>query len=65
MRGETLTLLTILTVFAANFVVGTVQAVAPDVAGGLGFRVGFAVIEGGVSGVFLGRTLAIIGWRSA
>lgn len=65
LRGEALTLLTILVVFAANFVVGTVAAVAPEVLGMAGFRIGFTLIEGSVSGVFLGRTLAIIGWRPA
>lgn len=60
LRGEALTLATILTVFAANFVVGTVQAVAPDVAGSTGFQIGFVLVEGIASGLFLGRTLAIV-----
>jgi hypothetical protein len=60
LRGEALTLVTILTVFLANFALGTMQAVAPQVAAGTGFRAGFVLIVGLVAGLFLGRTLAIL-----
>lgn len=59
LRGEPLTLVTILTVFVANFVAGTMQAVAPHMAAGLAFQAGFVALVALASGLFLGRTLAI------
>ena len=60
LRGEALTLVVILTVFAANFVIGTLQAVAPQVVASTLFQAGFVMVEGLASGSFLGRTLAIV-----
>lgn len=60
LKGEALTLVMVLTVFVANFTAGTMKAVAPQVAEGTGFQFGFVLIVGLVSGLFLGRSLAIL-----
>lgn len=60
LQGKALTLVMVVTVFSANFAVGTLRAVAPNVVAGGIFQAGFVVITGLVSGLFLGRSLAII-----
>lgn len=60
LRGEALTLAMVLTVYAANFAVGTMRAVAPHLIESLGFQTVFVLIVGLLSGLFLGRSLAIL-----
>ena len=55
-----LTLLMVLTIYIANFTVGTMRAVAPPVVEGTEFQFGFVLIVGLVSGLFLGRSLSIL-----
>lgn len=58
--GEGLTLVMVLTIYFANFAVGTMRAVAPQALAGTAFPFGFVLLVGIVSGIFLGRSLAII-----
>jgi hypothetical protein len=63
-QGEWVTLLTLMIIFWANFVRGTVQTLAPHIDGSHAFVAGFAVILGGCSGCFFGRSVSIATWRA-
>ena len=60
LKGEALTLPSVMVLFWANFALGVLSAVAPDVLASLGFQAGFASVLAGVSGSFLGRAAAIL-----
>ncbi len=60
LTGEGLTLVVILILFSANFVVGVLTAVAPDILASAYFQGGFAATLALASGSFLGRALFIL-----
>ncbi|SFR00455.1 hypothetical protein SAMN04515673_102161 [Poseidonocella sedimentorum] len=60
LKGEPLTLVMLLSIFLANFAAGAVTAMAPHLASSPGFQAGFTLIAGLASGLFLGRSLAIL-----
>lgn len=55
LKGEWLTLLTMMTIFWMNFVGGIINAINPDLYTSAGFTATIAVIMGLASGSFLGR----------
>jgi len=57
LAGEPMTLMSMMSVFAGNFVVGLVSEVAPEVLSMALFQFGFAALLSIVSGVFCGRAL--------
>lgn len=59
LAGESLTLVMIMCVFLANFVGGFLQAVAPQIYGGLVFQILFAAVVAVSSGSFAGRALRV------
>ncbi|WGW03879.1 hypothetical protein [Tropicibacter oceani] len=62
LRGEAVTMVTILTLFVVNFAVGMTQGIAPDLAGGILFAAGYGSIAGLLSGSLAGRALSV--WRT-
>ena len=60
LAGEGLTLVVIIILFSANFVVGVLTAVAPDMLESDSFQAGFATVLALASGSFLGRALHIL-----
>ncbi|MEN8889418.1 MAG: hypothetical protein ABF243_11145 [Celeribacter marinus] len=60
LRAEGLTLTTLMSIFALNFVKGTVVGVAPDVAQTPAFLISFTILAALIAGVFLGRSVAVI-----
>lgn len=65
LRGESVTLVTMLTLFAANFAGGMVQGMAPEVASGPVFGLGWGLLAGLLSGSYAGRALAVLRLPSA
>ncbi|WP_136443066.1 hypothetical protein [Pacificoceanicola onchidii] len=59
LRGERLTLVTLLVLFCANFIAGAGQSIAPEVTAGLAFGFGWGVPVGLLSGSLLGRALSV------
>lgn len=59
LRGEWLTLATLLGLFTLNFAAGMVQGMAPGLAAGAGFALGFGLVAGGLSGLLVGRALRV------
>ena len=59
LRGEWLTLVTLLGLFSLNFAAGMVQGMAPALAEGSGFALGFGAVAGGLSGLLLGRAIRV------
>lgn len=59
LRGEWVTMITIMGVFGANFTSGMIGGLAPDLAAGAPFAVAFGLITGSLSGSLLGRALSV------
>lgn len=59
LRGESVTMATLLVLFCANFVAGAGQSMAPEVTEGLAFGLGWGVPVGVLSGSLLGRALSV------
>lgn len=64
-RGEWVTLATVLAVFLMSYLRGAMGAVAPEVLGSAAGVAAFAALSGALSGQFAGRTLSVIRWRPA
>jgi hypothetical protein len=62
LRGEWVTMTTILGLFTLNFATGMTQGMAPALADGVGFAVGFGTLAGLMSGSLLGRALRVAHW---
>ena len=66
LRGEWVTMTTILGLFTLNFATGMsqgmTQGMAPALADGAGFAVGFGTLAGLMSGSLLGRALRVAHW---
>ncbi len=60
LRGEWLTMIVVMILFAVNFAFGTLSTIAPQIAQNYGFLLPFAAITGLCSGSFLGRSLFVI-----
>lgn len=60
LKGEGLTIVMVLSVFVANFAVGLISALAPQIAERVMFQAGFVLIVGLMAGLFLGRAVAIL-----
>lgn len=65
LRGEWVTMVTILSLFGMNFATGMVQGMAPALAQGMVYAIGFGVIAGVLSGSLLGRALQVARWPVA
>ena len=63
LAGEWVTMATVMVIFWANFVRGTIQALNPEIYLSSTFTIVFSVIVGTVAGSFLGRSLRIIHWN--
>ena len=64
LRGEWLTLITLMLVFWSNFTAGVAEAIGGDIYQSPLFSVLFALIIASVSGTFLGRTARVVwAWR--
>lgn len=61
-RGEWLTMATMLGIFGANFVNGMMQGRWPDLAASAGFCIGFGAVAGVMAGLFMGRALRVATW---
>lgn len=61
-QGEWVTMITVMTVFWANFAQGVLQSVAPDVLHSAPFIGLFATILGACAGCFIGRSVRIVTW---
>lgn len=59
LAGEPVTLILMLTLFMMNFAMGVATAIAPDIVAGPSIQIGFAAIQGAISGMFLGRSMAV------
>lgn len=59
-KGEWITLIAMMIIFAAGFVNGFLSAVAPDLTQSSGFVVGFAIATCLPSGQFLGRAVTTL-----
>lgn len=59
-KGEWLTMMTVMTIFFSNFALGTISAVKPELATNIFFLTGFLCLVGFCSGTFLGRSLRVI-----
>lgn len=59
LRGEWLTLITLLGLFTLNFAAGMTQGMAPALAAGTGFGLGFGAVAGVLSGLLLGRAIRV------
>lgn len=57
LRGENLTLITVMGLFCLNFAGGMARGIAPDLAGSVEFVVIMAGLLGGLAGLFPGRAL--------
>jgi len=62
LRGEWVTMTTILGLFTLNFATGMTQGMAPALADGARFAVGFGTLAGLMSGSLLGRALRVAHW---
>lgn len=65
LKGESLTLVTLLGLFSLNFATGMVQGMAPALAAGAGLALGFGLLAGVLSGLLVGRALRVarvVGW---
>ena len=62
LRGEWVTMVTILGLFTLNFATGMAQGIAPALAQGGGFAAIFGVLAGLLSGSLLGRALRVARW---
>lgn len=62
LRGEWVTMTTILGLFTLNFATGMSQGMASALADGTGFAVGFGTLAGLMSGSLLGRALRVAHW---
>jgi hypothetical protein len=62
LRGEWVTMGTILGLFVLNFATGMVQGMAPALADGTGFAFSFGVIAGALSGSLAGRAVRVAMW---
>jgi hypothetical protein len=62
LRGEWVTMGTILGLFVLNFVTGMVQGMAPAMAGSAGFAISFGAIAGVLSGSLAGRAVRVAMW---
>lgn len=65
LRGEWVTMVTILSLFVLNFATGMVQGMAPALAGGTVFAIGFGALAGVLSGSLMGRALRVARWPVA
>lgn len=65
LRGEWVTMVTILSLFVLNFATGMTQDMAPALAGGTAFAIGFGVLAGALSGSMMGRALRVARWPVA
>ncbi|WP_439103887.1 hypothetical protein [Celeribacter marinus] len=63
LRGEWLTMVMVMGIFALNFIKGTMQAVAPHLAAAPTYALLFALIAGLIAGLFLGRSMATVRLR--
>lgn len=59
LRGEWLTLVTLLGLFGLNFAAGMVQGMAPGLAAGAGFALAFGAVAGALSGLLVGRAIKV------
>lgn len=62
LRGEWMTMATMLSLFAVNFAAGMTQGAAPGVAASTGFAAAYGLVAGGLSGLFLGRAVRVAFW---
>ena len=60
LKGEALTLTLTLSLFMLNYATGVLRAVAPEVVASPVVQIVFPLIEGAISGLFLGRFLATL-----
>lgn len=65
LRGEWVTMVTILSLFVLNFATGMTQGIAPALAEGATFALGFGLLEGALSGSLMGRALRVARWPVA
>lgn len=65
LRGEWVTMVTILSLFILNFATGIVQGMAPALAEGATFALGFGLLAGVLSGSLMGRALRVARWPVA
>ena len=59
LKGEWLTLVQIMSIFAINFATGTSKAVSPELLTSTTYHIIFAAIAAMVAGLFGGRTLSV------
>ena len=59
LKGEWLTLVQIMSIFAINFATGTLKAVSPELLTSTTYHIIFAAIAAMVAGLFGGRTLSV------
>lgn len=62
LRGEWVTMVTVLSLFGVNLAAGMVQGMAPALAGGTPFAIGFGLLAGALSGSLMGRALRVARW---
>ena len=62
LRGEWLTLVTVLGLFAVNFASGMVMGIAPALGQGAAFALTFGMGAGALSGTLLGRAVRVARW---
>jgi hypothetical protein len=62
LRGEWMTMGTILGLFVLNFAAGMVQGMAPAMADSTGFAISFGAVAGALSGSLAGRAVRVALW---
>ncbi|MCI5111672.1 MAG: hypothetical protein MRY75_14070 [Marivita sp.] len=60
LRGEWMTMITVMGVFFLNFATGTINAMAPSLAATPLYAAAFGTLAGGLSGIFFGRALRVM-----
>lgn len=60
LKGEWLTMVQVVTIFAMNFAAEATRAIAPDIEAGPVFPAVFAAVAGAVAGLFAGRAVAVL-----
>lgn len=64
-RGEWLSMVTIMGLFILNFVNGAVNGMVPEIASGVTYIATICAVAGALSGTFIDRALRVASWTKA